>query len=270
MTPLMKKILLVLVLLVVAVGAYMYKADTLPVDLSFLGKDKLTATSTDDFGVKLPGVADNPLEGVSLDLIPQGELPAIVRPVVKPADLSNDAFVAIRSNIEQVADMLASDEYNYDLWVELGNYRNMVADYEGARIAWDFARQIRPTQATTYFNLGDLYQNHYKEYSRAEEYYLAAIDYAPEAAASYVRLFDLYRFFYKEKKAEAGDVLVRGLDQIPGNLELLVHLSRFYVGQEDYVNAQDYYKQAIESARNQGLDDVARDLEIERASVPKN
>ena len=225
----------------------------------------ISASSTLDFNLDLPSAIDQVPQdpGISLNFEPAESAPSLSHPIVKPTSLDSGVFEVARDHIEGIADDISADPFNYDLWVELGNYRNIISDHARAREAWEYASLIRPTQATAFVNLGNLYEQEHGDYVKAEEYYLIALELAPEVSGSYMRLFDLYRFFYKDKQDQAPVILTQGLEQFPDDLEFLVQLARYYVGVNSNQEAKGYYERAIVVAENFGESATVASLENE-------
>ena len=86
----------------------------------------------------------------------------------------------------------------------------MINDYEGARLAWEYAGAIRPKSPTPFNNLGELYAYQLKDNAMAEKNYLKAIENDPSAIYIYRNFFDFYRYFVKDM-AKARALLEKGI-----------------------------------------------------------
>jgi tetratricopeptide (TPR) repeat protein len=80
------------------------------------------------------------------------------------------------------------------------------------------------------FNLNDLVNLYLKEknYPKAEEYYLKIISFDPKNSPTYQGLATLYYDFYPEKKEEIEKVLLKGIEQLPEDQNLLGLLGAYY------------------------------------------
>ncbi|MDP3989091.1 MAG: hypothetical protein Q8P93_02560 [bacterium] len=255
-----KQLLMVLALIGLLVAAFVYTQLETDSDVDGDGM----ATSTQD-SVDLPGGG----LGISYDLEPEEPAPEIGGVFVQRAGVSDDVFAIAQEAIKEIDVKLADEPFNYDLWVDLGNYRNFLKDFDRAEEAWEYATYIRPTQSTAYINLGTLYERERKDVVKAEEYYLKALEFAPEQISSYVRLFELYSLSFEQKRDRADDILIEGLEQIPNDLGVLVKLARFLVKEGDFEGAREYYGRAIDVAKEQERSDSVQQLISERDRVPR-
>ncbi|MDP3956006.1 MAG: hypothetical protein Q8Q18_02070 [bacterium] len=285
--------ILLAVLALVALGiAYIYTAPTKTPQFSstkdFLSIASSTSSaSSSDFTITLPGTkndsgaisiqesevfGEGEITSITTDTHPTEAVPSLAYAIVKPDDLPDSAFVGIRNSIESISDKLAGDKYNYDLWLQLGLYRNIIRDYPHAREAWYFASLIRPSQDTAFINLGNLYTlaTDLQNLPLAEKYYIQAKKLSPQDVNSYTRLFELYRYYYKDKRYLADDILLEALEgPFKGSLELHTILARFLREETEYTRAREQYEKAIAIASDRGQQETAQELEKELAVLPR-
>ena len=96
------------------------------------------------------------------------------------------------------------------------------------------------------FNLGNLYSEQ-KEYSKAEEYYLKAIDTGNNKA-----LNNLGNLYSKQKEySKAEEYYKKAIDA--GNNDALFNLGNLYSEQKEYSKAEESYKKAIDTGDNDAL-----------------
>ena len=149
---------------------------------------------------------------------------------------------------QKILDAAGSIDVNPDLldpWLQLGFYKKVIGDYEGARDAWEYASQIRPQNVVSFKNLGELYWHYLPDYPRAEANLRKAIENEPKLIDSYVTLSDIYRYSWKEKINLADDVLLEGIQNNPGNRDLISYLARYYKETGDKQNAIKYYRELL-------------------------
>ena len=172
------------------------------------------------------------LPGVEYEFAPQsgaGEKRAITAPLevntqVKAIpDLSRPIPDSVRQRerdeIERLNSGLTKDPSNAALWLGLGLYRKESGDYEGARLAWEFAYHLQPKNSVIAENLGVLYGYYLKNGLKSEEFFLAAIALEPSSIHLRLRLFELYRDVFQDRvKARAS--IEEALTDNPRNEQL--------------------------------------------------
>jgi tetratricopeptide (TPR) repeat protein len=180
------------------------------------------------------------------DIISKEDIPDLSRPIIITADLSEDAKQMARKNIEDSITELKMDYTLFNSWMKLGVLRKMIGDYEGAKEAWEFAGMLAPKNAVSFNNLGELYWHYFFDFQKAENNFLRAIRNDPKKVFIYINLSELYRFSYKEKFDQADDILLAGLDNNPGNLNLLKTLANYYSDTDNKNEARKYYDIILE------------------------
>jgi len=261
MSQFAKQLLAILVLITLALfGFFFFQSKDMA------NKGDTTATSTP----QILSEEEAKELGISFDLEPETPAPVLGRPIVQLVGVDDNVFEIGKKAIDNLSKMIQESPFEYDLWIEWGNYHNILKDYSRAEEAWQYAALIRPFQITAFINLGTLYEREYKQYVEAEKYYLEALDISPDQSTLHLRLFDLYALNLKEKRSEAATVLITALEQFPDNTEILVKLARFLVEEGNFTGARQYYTQAIDVANKQGRADFATDLTDERNRVPRS
>ena len=143
----------------------------------------------------------------------------ISRPVMVSAPLLEADRKRAEGKIKEISDLIRED-YNVTYpWYDLGSYRRVIGDFEGAAEAWNFVSLIRPKDFVAYHNLGDLYGFYVKDYPKSEENYLKSIKNNPQNIQAYLDLAIIYGV-YKEKSDQAESILLQGLKANPGNAGL--------------------------------------------------
>lgn len=150
----------------------------------------------------------------------------ISRPVMVSAPLLEADRKRAEGKIKEISDLIKED-YNFTYpWYDLGSYRRVIGDFEGAAEAWNFVPLIRPKDFIAYHNLGDLYGFYVKDYPKSEENYLKSIQNNPQNVQAYLDLATIYGV-YKEKSDQAESILLRGLKANPGNAGLQAALDNY-------------------------------------------
>jgi hypothetical protein len=179
-----------------------------------------TTTVTDlGNGVSVTGSGSYTITPVSGASVPP---PSLARPMTFSADLSVDAVAALRSQETTLIAQLKKDSTNAGSWMKLATARKIAGDYQGAADIWNYIVAVGSASISyvAYGDLGDLYMNFVKDYTKAEASYKAAISLKPDVIDYYRALYTYYHFILKNNvKAEA--ILQAGLKANPGNGDLL-------------------------------------------------
>lgn len=137
----------------------------------------------------------------------------IVVKVSLPEDTKNKAIADIKLTIGEIR----ADYDRLEKWLDLGLLRKLIGDYEGAGEAWLFATIIRPKDPVAFHNLGDLYSQNLVDFSKAEKYYLAAVEKdTSHQPFFYTKLYEFY-LYYLKKPDLAEKTLLEALKTNPSN-----------------------------------------------------
>jgi len=215
-----KKILFIIFVLLVCGGLvfYFYKA-------LFKNTPAIQGQSLDNNTVNIGGVTiqgEGDMNGVKIEKIDIANdkpavnipIPDLDREIKIVGEMSDDAKRIATDKIKDISSQLKKSSDNLENWLLLGIYRKMINDYEGARIAWEYAGAIRPQSPTPFNNLGELYAYQLKDNIKAEENYLKAIKNDPSAIYIYRNFFDFYRYFAKDM-TKARAILEKGISANP-------------------------------------------------------
>ncbi|MDA1335162.1 MAG: hypothetical protein O2794_04090 [bacterium] len=146
----------------------------------------------------------------------------------------DDVVVALRDNPE-----------NTEAWMDLGTIKNTFADYNGAIQVWSKAIEVDSFRTQAYINLGNTYLFQFKQYEKAERFYMDALEsdisgrFGP---AIYRSLADLYRYHYPGKGDDVAKILKQGLVEYKDNLDILSYLAVYYDDLDDVDNAIKYFE----------------------------
>ncbi|MCX6703281.1 MAG: hypothetical protein NTV02_01140 [Candidatus Zambryskibacteria bacterium] len=126
----------------------------------------------------------------------------------------------IETKVPELQAVLKKDPTKFDYWIDLGTYFKVAGDYAGAKLYWDYAGKLAPTDYISYGNLANMYAYYLKDMVNAEKYYNQAIKNGPTQSYLYIQLAESYRDVSKDiVKARA--VVEKGLQAIPNNPALL-------------------------------------------------
>ncbi len=147
-------------------------------------------------------------------------IPSLTRPVVFASNVDPMVKANIETKVASLQATLAKDPKQFNAWIDMGVYHKVAGDYEGAKIYWDYAGKLAPTDFISFGNLGNMYAYQLKDMVKAEQYYNQAIKNAPTQIYLYFQLAEAFRDVSKDiPRAKA--VVERGLVANPGNTELV-------------------------------------------------
>lgn len=156
---------------------------------------------------------------------------------------------AAEKSLEEPRNKKTEQELSNDfkVWYRLGRFRKMLNDYQGAAEAWIEAGKIAPENSAPFANLADLYTYFLKDYQKAEEAYLRAIQLFP-TVEFYRNFADFYRISMPDQPNRVEEVILQGLKIYPEHTDLLGYLASYFreTGQKD--KAIEYYERLIRVA----------------------
>ena len=166
------------------------------------------ATTTQTIGgvtFEIPPGSTAKIEQVPIvDTSSIGPAPSLNRTVVFPDDFPQEAQNIWKNKFADIKTQLAQNPHSYDAWLQVGLEWNMIEDYEGARLAWDYATKLVPSNAVAFGNLGFLYGYYLHDNIKAEHNFKTALYNAPQELYIYHQAFEFYRDVLKDKaKARA-------------------------------------------------------------------
>ena len=199
--------------------------------------------------------------------VASAKIPDLNRPVTNNNRLDEAAFNTVSQKIEEITKKLKDDPKDELNWLNLGIYRKMLGDFEGAVSILNFVAVSWPSDYTPYNNLADLYQYYIKEYSLAEKNWLKVIELKPDYAQAYENLYGLYVSQYTEKQREALPILLKGVKNNPKSVELLIYVARHYRSSKDVANANIFYEKAMWQAKLDGNQQIVESIKLEASEV---
>lgn len=155
------------------------------------------------------------------------QMPDLDREIIVKANLSEESKNRAISEIKIITATLKADYDRREEWLNLGIWRKTLGDYEGAKEAWEFVTLIRPNDPVAFHNLGDLYSQYLKDFPKAEQYYLIAIEKdTGHNAFFFIKLYEFYRYYVK-KLDLAEKTLLDAIKANPGDEQLKAVLDDF-------------------------------------------
>lgn len=147
------------------------------------------------------------------------------------------------------------EKFNLNALMGVGMIKYTVKDYDGARDAWLYVSLVRPQNSPSFYNLGNLYADVYKNCGEAEKYFKIAMANDPNEIGYLRNIFDFYHTKCPNQQL-AEETLKKALSIKPDNADFLVLSAEFYRDQGQREEAIKYYEQAIKlSPQNQALKD---------------
>jgi tetratricopeptide (TPR) repeat protein len=191
---------------------------------------------------------DIPTTSISIQVPPYaGSDPSEIRPTPEEIELfTEEQLQKIYSTIGMHATAVKEQPRFFNGWIQIGVLKKVIGDFEGARDAWEYAGIIEPLNSLSFANLGELYWRYLHKYEKSEENFRIAIKHKPGDPFIYISLSELYSYSYKEKDDLADDVLIDGLDAIPGDINLMKSLAYLYERQEKYAESLEWWERVLE------------------------
>lgn len=244
----MKKILIAagLIILIAVAGWFVWRGYNRNQENNDISKDifvdvNSVASSTDNVGSSIAATSGT----AQSDALKTLALSIISKPIVFKTNLSESGKNFAREKIEAAIKMI-KDNYDYDLpWLDLGAYRKLIGDYDGAIDAWNFLLKIRPHSYVASNNLGDLYGFILKNYPKAEENFLKSLEENPNNINGYVQLATIYEYWYKEKSGNVEPLFLAGIENNPTDVSLKIALAEYYERAGRKADAIKYFEEAL-------------------------
>lgn len=176
--------------------------------------EPVASVSPTPAGVKFPIYSGDPIQNIGSDPL-MNQLPA-------------EVVEREKKYLAGLAASLEAQPVDYNNWIGVGVTKKLFSNYLGARDAWEYAKLVSPTHPLAYLNLADLYGYFLKDFSKAEENYLAAVaNDNVNIHGSYYAIANFYRDFgFKDKAIEYYTKL---LEFMPNDPAVLVELERLGV-----------------------------------------
>lgn len=172
-----------------------------------------------------------------------GRDPVEVRPIPEEVKLFTETQKQeLYASIDMHGRAVKTNPSFFTGWIQVGIFKKIIGDFEGARDAWEYASLIEPLNSLSFANLGELYWRYLYEYPKAEANLKISIKNKSNDVQTYVSLAELYYYSYKEKAEEADDVLLQGLEANPQNETLMRRLAYLYEQRKEWGRALEWWQ----------------------------
>ena len=144
-----------------------------------------------------------------------------------PTSFGEDEKRVTLEKLEKVKKFYNENPNAWEAWIEIGNFRILLEDYEGAIEAFQNSLVLQSNNILGYRNIAEVYRSNLKDYTKAEEYYRLASEVNSVNADIYIVLSRM-QYGLMDKVDEAEETIVKGINATDNNQDLLVHAIRFY------------------------------------------
>lgn len=224
MNPKKRNTLVIIALVVLVGGLYITfdrsKKEMTPAEDNFVSSDTSTTTQV-NLGDGVVATVPNDFVFEPVPLPSQPYAPSLNRAVIFAPSIEASVKQAVQTKVSEFQAELKKDSTKIEYWIDLGIYHKVAGDFSGAKIYWDYAGKISPTNFISFGNLGNMYAYQLKDMVQAEKYYNQAIKNGPTQIYLYIQLAEAFRDVSKDM-TKARAVIDRGLLANPNNAELLV------------------------------------------------
>ena len=161
-------------------------------------------------------------------------------------NISEQQLERLKQDYETAKEKYKKNPDSFDALMTFAFIYYQLGDFESARDIYIKVGEISPKNYSSFWNLGNTYIK-LKDYSGAEKAYLKAIENGPDQPRHYIALGELYWYFIPEKKSQIPDLYKKGLQELPGDYDLLISLAQYYKEIGDKKNAIKYYQEIIDN-----------------------
>lgn len=153
--------------------------------------------------------------------------PGYHREISYPDKIKEADRVALGEAFGKTLATIDKDKHDKSAWMDLGALYNIIGDYQGARLSWEYAAILDPNSFVPLYNLGTLYLSDLKDYALSEKYFRQALVLDPSQIGVYQSLYDLYRYgLLDDTRAKA--ILEEGIEANPFASPNLKYLLEHY------------------------------------------
>ena len=169
----------------------------------------------------------------------------IADPVVNVTDLTEEQKIAALERFQSAKKIVVDSNFDTLQGInDVAQIKRFLGDFEGARVAWEYANIIRPQNSLSFSNVAALYHFDLKEYDKAEENYLISIANDPDDLPTARNLFELYFYALKDNEKAEG-VLLKSIEDNPEEADLYSLTARFYDDTGNTQKAIEYYEKHL-------------------------
>lgn len=258
------------VLFVVLVSAGVWSTTRAPSDDTFLPQ---TDNATEEILPENLEVGESTEQsGYTIERLPDAPgatpipTPSLSRAVPQTGgDIDGAAREQAVKNLASLTQSLSSNGDNFNGWLQLGVYRALLGDYQGAREAWEYVTKRYPQDWQAFLNLGNLFVTHITNYALAETNLKTSIQLKKDNPETYRALYSVYQKQGKAKEATA--ILEEGIRAVPQAVDLSILLARHLRDLGSLNAAKDAYDTAIATAQALKNFTLVTELQAEKAAL---
>jgi tetratricopeptide (TPR) repeat protein len=190
----------------------------------------------------------------------------VVALAADPAVIAKIPAAIYEGSTRELGDLaakLAKTPGDTESWMRVAHIRHFYHDYAGARDAYEYLTIIADELTVPFHNLGGLYGYYLKEPAKAGPKFEAALTRDPVNVSFYTGFSDFEREVRKDYPASEA-LLKRGLERVPGDVNLFIALAALYRDTGRTAEAVDYYRRALASSALGEGERAAISAEIKR------
>lgn len=162
------------------------------------------------------GIIITPIKNENTINIP---VPDLNKPIIFGDNVSDKEKELAVLKIDKLTEELKKDNNFFSNWIELGLYRKLIGDYEGAVEVLEYVNLMWPKNDISFNNLGDLYGYYLNNQQKAEKNFLKAIENSPNTIGYYLKMMEFYLDVVKNT-GKARQIIERGIQSNSASEEL--------------------------------------------------
>ncbi|MCK5021669.1 MAG: hypothetical protein KAR54_00265 [Candidatus Pacebacteria bacterium] len=188
---------------------------TTTLQIEEIGIDNIEISNEGGELIKIEEIIDENVEITKENIL----IPDLDRKIVFLDDFPEDAQQIMIDRLNTIIQDIKNNPDSYDDWMNLGLQRKIIDDYEGVKLAWEYAKYLNPDHFLVWGNLGDLYAYYLKDNIKAEENYIGAIEYGSHQIPLYFKIAEFYREFMNNT-LRAIEMVKLGIEINPNSQDL--------------------------------------------------
>lgn len=144
----------------------------------------------------------------------------------------------------------------YDIWIDIGNRKLVLKDFDGAVEAWDYATRLDSNKNLAYANLANYYKSFAKDYQKADYYYNLVISKDSTGYFfDYQSYAELYIDYLPVDPYKVETIMLAGADKAvgPSKLEFYRYLYTFWQERDNKNKVEQYKAKVLEIDPNYQL-----------------
>jgi tetratricopeptide (TPR) repeat protein len=171
---------------------------------------------------------------------------------IKRTDLPAEKIAQYQKDFAEDKKLIlnSEDAFNMSALMNIGQIKSGVGDFDGARDAWEYVSAKRPKNSLSFFNLGQLYAEKFKDNQQAEENFLKTLENSKDENGNeqyYRGVVDFYTYFYPEKITEVEKILLAALqtELYQNSQDLMALLATYYGNNGQKEKALEYWQKIL-------------------------